>query len=275
MLIASLGNTHRYLSSKEPLGCFTCINIDFMASFEQQIEDFASDLRSSLSQPSASSHSPEALGHAIDTFVLDPIRREFGAVADHLDQNAKVMLQSLEEKAKTVRQEQEDFGKRVEELFEKLKEDRKRQHEIMKGIKDHLTSKNAAIMTEPDFLPRANKLVTDITEYRDTLKNIQRTYYKAYINYSERRGNEGVLIQLENLTTYPHEKLELVLEGQDEAPITKAMTKRLEASATQYYPLMEIGKVTPGKRYTMTVYSNSQPLSNSADLPEEDPNKPK
>jgi chromosome segregation ATPase len=245
-----------------------------MASLEQQIEDFASDLRSSLAQPSVGSHSPEALGHAIDTFVLDPIRREFSAVADHLDQNAKAMLQSLEEKAKTVRQEQGDFERRVEELLEKLSEDRARQHEIMKGIKQHLVSKNAEIKTEADFIPRVDKLVTDITEYRDTLKNIQRTYYKAYINSSERRGTDGVLIQLVNLTTYPYEKLELVLEGQDEAPITKTMMKRLEASATQYYPLMEIGKVTPGKRYTMTVYSNSQPLSNSADLPEEEPKEP-
>lgn len=246
-----------------------------MASMEQQIEDFASDLRLSLSQPSASSRSPEALGHAVDTFVIDPIRREFSAVAEHLDQNAKTMLQNLEEKAKTVRQEQDSFERRVNELLGKLQKDRARQNEIMKGIKEHLTSKNADIKIEADFLPRAEKLCTEITEYRDTLKNIQRTYYRAYINSSERRGNEGVLIELHNMTPYPYEKLELVMEGQDEPPIRKTMIKRLEASAQQFYPLMDIGKLTPGKRYTMTVYSNNEPLSNPADLPEEDPNKPK
>ena len=71
-----------------------------MASLEQQIQDFAADLRSSLSQSSAGTNNPVAFGQAVDTFVLNPIRREFTAVADHLDQNVSVMLQSLQENLK-------------------------------------------------------------------------------------------------------------------------------------------------------------------------------
>jgi len=240
-----------------------------MASLEQQIQDFAADLRSSLSQSSAGTNNPAAFGQAVDTFVLNPIRREFTAVADHLDQNVSVMLQSLQEKAIQVAQEQEEFQKRVVSMLDRAKENQKRQQEIVNVVREKLATRNEGVKMDPDLLPRADKIVADIQEYRETLKSIQRTNYKAYINSSERRGNEGLLIELVNQTPFPYDKLELVLEGEGEAPITTSIGgKVLLPSATLFLPMTAIGKVTPGKRYTMTVYSNSKPLSQATDLPD-------
>lgn len=239
-----------------------------MASLEQQIQEFAADLRSSLAQSSASTTSPAALGQAIDSFVLDPIRREFSAVADHLDQNVSEMLRKLQEKTAKVLEEQKQFKIRVEDMLNRVKGDQKRQVEIGEEVHKQLATRNQDVQMDPDFLSRADKLVADIQQHRETLKNLQKTHYKAYINSSERRGNEGLLIELVNQTAFKHDKLELVLEGEGEAPIVTNLGSVLLPSRTLHLPLTAIGKVTPGKRYTMTVYSNHQPLSQPTDLPD-------